>query len=387
MRNFRSIESLRAWMAWWVVLAHALQYSGAVRLWKNKIVNILSTGTLGVDVFIIISGFVITHLLLSRREKYPAYITRRAFRIVPVYYVCLAISILSASLYTAAFVDNAWTAGADVRLTRLGSVADMLPAYLGLHALLLHGVVPEEILPFSSTALLGPAWSLSLEWQFYLVAPLMIAGLIRYPLAVSSLLLSLFVVVSRLIPFHWEMPAFLPLALPYFLLGIASRLVLDSGGARRIDPRYFVIAIPVILFATSNLPLAIWALFFLFMLIESGRVRAPEGVLRAIANGLAFNGVVATIGRWSYSTYLIHIPTFAIVVGGGRLLFGLHSQTSTILLMAASLPIIFVASWLLFHTIEAPFNRLGAGIAKRWGLRQNRQPLDDRAATAEPTLR
>ena len=38
---------------------------------------------------------------------------------------------------------------------------------------MLHGIVPETILPRSSIALLGPAWSISLEWQFYLVAPLL----------------------------------------------------------------------------------------------------------------------------------------------------------------------------------------------------------------------
>ncbi len=41
-------------------------------------------------------------------------------------------------------------------------------------------MVPENVMPFAGTAFLGPAWSLSLEWQFYLVAPVLI-GLLVWP--------------------------------------------------------------------------------------------------------------------------------------------------------------------------------------------------------------
>lgn len=41
-----------------------------------------------------------------------------------------------------------------------------------LHLLMLHGVVPEVLVARAPGAFLAPAWSVSLEWQFYLVAPL-----------------------------------------------------------------------------------------------------------------------------------------------------------------------------------------------------------------------
>ena len=41
--------------------------------------------------------------------------------------------------------------------------------HLLAHILLLQGVLPQGLLPYAYVTLLGPAWSLSTEWQFYLL--------------------------------------------------------------------------------------------------------------------------------------------------------------------------------------------------------------------------
>jgi peptidoglycan/LPS O-acetylase OafA/YrhL len=49
------------------------------------------------------------------------------------------------------------------------------------HLFMMHGAVPNDVLPHSEYAFNMPAWSISLEWQFYLVAPLFIFVLLKQP--------------------------------------------------------------------------------------------------------------------------------------------------------------------------------------------------------------
>ena len=97
--------------------------------------------------------------------------------------------------------------------------------HIPLHLTLLHGVVPEKLLPSSATAFLGPAWSLSLEWQFYLIAPLW------FGLAVSNSGWKRFLMVAgcigvilgseRFLPMVGQRAA-LPFRLEYFFVGLVS---------------------------------------------------------------------------------------------------------------------------------------------------------------------
>ena len=48
-----------------------------------------STGKAAVEGFIVLSGYVITQLILTKRESYRTFITRRFMRLFPVFFVCL----------------------------------------------------------------------------------------------------------------------------------------------------------------------------------------------------------------------------------------------------------------------------------------------------------
>jgi peptidoglycan/LPS O-acetylase OafA/YrhL len=174
VKGFVSFDALRGYMAWWVVVGHALHITGM----QDRFLSAFTAGDHAVNVFVSLSGFVICHLLLERQESYQAYLTRRAFRIFPIYLLALACAIALSGAYDFVYQGD-WIFEREMRQLRAASTDANFATYLGLHLTLLHGLVPDTWLPFSASSLLAPAWSLSLEWQFYLIAPLIVGALAR----------------------------------------------------------------------------------------------------------------------------------------------------------------------------------------------------------------
>jgi peptidoglycan/LPS O-acetylase OafA/YrhL len=117
---------------------------------------------LGVDVFFVLSGFLITSLLLSEHDRYGhialrSFYRRRAFRLLPALYAQIAILIVVLGALV--------LAGRDGRLlTDFLSAAATASIYLGNLAAAFH--VPTEM-PHRY----GYYWSLAQEEQFYLLWP------------------------------------------------------------------------------------------------------------------------------------------------------------------------------------------------------------------------
>ena len=83
MKRFQALEGLRGVLAWAVVFSHLANFSDIYKRGFGALVNIL--GTPSVLIFVIISGFVITHAILERPEPYRSYLTRRFMRIFPLF--------------------------------------------------------------------------------------------------------------------------------------------------------------------------------------------------------------------------------------------------------------------------------------------------------------
>jgi peptidoglycan/LPS O-acetylase OafA/YrhL len=76
------------------------------------------------------------------------------------------------------------------------------------------------------------------------------------------------------------------------------------------EPAVRLLAIPSVLIKSREL--LIWSLWMTFILAEDGRLGSSK-VWHGLAQVLATNPVVRMLGRASYSTYLVHLPMFAIV--------------------------------------------------------------------------
>ena len=93
LHRLPELDGVRGLLAVWVWLYHAIYISG---VWKTlpQAARFFLGGDKAVDIFIILSGFVISLLLLRERQPYRTYIARRFLRLYPVYIVCLTVAAL-----------------------------------------------------------------------------------------------------------------------------------------------------------------------------------------------------------------------------------------------------------------------------------------------------
>lgn len=373
MGHIRQFDGLRGLLALWVFFAHAIELGPFSRVAGHL------RPEYAVDVFIILSGFVIFHLL-SRGEDYATFISRRFFRLFPVFAICFLFSLL---------LCGGLRIKDEVAFGFIGE-RPLMP-YLATHALMLHGAVPEQFLPNSSEAILPPAWSISLEWQFYLVAPMLFWFAMRPNWKTAGLLTGLVVLrvlsirhsLGLLVPgaprdLTFEMNAFLPLKLEFFAAGALSWMLWRAfeQGRLELTPRRLALCLAgaaMILVGMESLPLALWMAGF-SMLVDAQFGRAWRGST-LLARTLE-RRVVRFLGEISYSFYLVHMPALAVV--RHALAKWMPSAPSAIFAMAlivlAGIAALLLATALHF-TVEKPMIALGKRLTSRWAAPPHAVPV------------
>ena len=342
-RPFRAdIEGLRAVAVGLVVLAHAG-------------VPWLAGGYIGVDVFFVLSGFLITGLLIRERGASGAtsiagFYARRARRILPAATIVLVATVL-ASYEWLGFLrgdviaeDGKWAALFAINL----HLAHEGTQYLNV------GAPPSPLQHF---------WSLAVEEQFYLVWPLTFVAVARIAPRVS-LAAKLAVVLALVIvgSFAWSViqtsanptwAFFSPLTRAWEL-ALGSLLAVSAPHLRRLPAKAAagltwaglagIVVAAVLLDAGTAFPGAAVALPVLAtaMVVAGGTVsprRGAEMILRLSPFQL--------LGRWSYSFYLWHWPV--LVIAEQRFEGGLSAlDRAGLVALALALAV------LMHHLIENP---------------------------------
>ena len=176
MKKIEALDGLRGWMALWVVFFHSASLAGFNIIKNGSSIATAIDGTLAVDVFILLSGFVISVLLRQKGELYLPFIIRRALRLFPVYFFVLIISISMLGFTRSTLKQIPFSTTKNVeRVEIIDKTKEHFSFHVLSHLILFKGIIPDKVLPLSSYSLVGQAWSLSLEWQFYLIAPFLIA--------------------------------------------------------------------------------------------------------------------------------------------------------------------------------------------------------------------
>lgn len=170
------LDTLRGIAVTSVLLLHAFywQYAGySFGTWARRLVNSTQPGGLGVNLFFVLSGFLITGILLDSQNRpnyYRRFYTRRALRILPAYYLLLLLLLLLRSS-SAAFVG--------LSFVYLANMTDF----------------------FGVTCDYGPLWSLAVEEHFYILWPAIVHRLTKRRLAYVSASIAIMIPLLRGISF------------------------------------------------------------------------------------------------------------------------------------------------------------------------------------------
>ena len=342
-RNFGALDGLRALSILAVLWHHAWE---APTGWIAT-----ERGFLGVDLFFVISGFLIVTLILRERDRRGVislknFYVRRLLRIFPVYYGLLA-------LLTVAFLT------------------------VGRHANMREGFFHD--LPFAltytsnwfeTTTFLAITWSLSAEEQFYVVWP----PVERFLRGLAIPVLWVLLLLGQLLHFgffdsaltSWGVPAHQPQMLretgftPMLLGVLLAHGLHDPRWFARLAPllrwRPLAAVVVVALIGVCSLPITDitgWprlTIHLLMTLLIAATVIREDHVLQRVLRWR----VIVELGVLSYGIYLLHMPVRIVAAGVLQKLGLLHPPvlfTVTVLVTTA-------LAWLSFRFYESRFLRL-----------------------------
>ena len=332
----------------------------------------LSGGFLGVDIFFVLSGFLITDLLIARYDRtgrlhLADFWTRRARRLLPALAVMLVVVTAAAAVIEPA-------REASLRLALLAAATYTSNWYQILHHVSYFAAISQAGAPPPVDHL----WSLAIEEQFYLVWPLIVLGVIvRLDARRARVMCALIgAAVSALVMAIQYTPGGDPSAVYYGTGTHASALLIGAALALGWPLRRLA-AIPAAhagrldMAGIAGLVVLAWAVGHFS---GSDPVVYPVGLLLAAlaAAGLiaaaAGHGVIAALTsikplRWvgvrSYGIYLWHWPVIAL----GTALAGPDASSPWLWLVETGVTIALAsASW---RFIETPIMRNGLGVTVR----------------------
>ena len=384
--HFAPLDGLRGVAILLVILVHSYHYTGSAPSGR-AVQAVARAGWTGVTLFFVLSGFLITGILLDTRER-PRYLrdffARRSLRIAPLYFVFLAVYLGLIPLVPALAARLARPDSATIicLLTYTGNIAEALTGR------------PLWLTP------LGPLWSLAVEEQVYLGWPFLI-------LLIPSRRLAAVLVFLMGASFAWRFGTRLagasieltyswaPANVGAFAAGglVARLLRTRPTLVARWAPRVAVAAGTALLVLAARLGHFNfwWAPVVILTLGVSLAVATAAGLIGvsatapvdALINRLLAAGWLRSLGKYSYAMYLFHTPILELmepVVSSGRTGFERHeSAAGEGLFTLAVLGVSYGAAWVSWHLWEERFLRLKRYFPLSGGVPR---PESDQSTTA-----
>ena len=324
--------------------------------------RVCTAGWIGVDLFFVLSGFLITGILLDtagRRGYFSSFFLRRSVRIFPLYYLALAITFIGLPWYCRA---TGAAPELEQGLARLSADQWWYWTYLQNWLFAFRQSWPEP-------QYLKHFWSLAIEEQFYLVWPFVVAltprrwmaplcfGLIGTALAARTAL--------YLNGFHW-VTTFAPTVCRLDGLamgGLAATLLRDPAWRMRLSrgaPWFFAMALPGLFvldkvwpvlvndrIGTHTIGHTLFAAIFAALIVTAATSRPQQLLSRALSIR-----PLTLLGQLSYGLYVLHRPVHRYVesIDLGSVPDSLRSYAAFAMTLGLSLGVASL-SWVL---VERP---------------------------------
>lgn len=349
--KFHSFDALRFFSFLIVFVSHVPFYLFN----KNELLSI--NGVLGVDFFFVLSGFLITYILLTEKEQFgkinfKKFFIRRILRIWPMYYAVLLFAFLTPTILS--FLG--------IIPSNEGYEPNWLWSCLFLEN---YQMTHQHAIPNVSP--LPVIWSLCVEEHFYIIWGIIIFITPTKHLPKVMGLFILIAVVSRVIFFENNWYFFdLLTNIDFFMYGAIPAYLLINHKQKLIEK---------ILSISSSVKWAILLMTILYVVVSKQFYFESKELLEPIFVGILFslvififlpkenqfkisaNSVFSKWGIYTYSLYLNHLIIINLMIQIFKR-YNLTYNGYLVVFILACLLLTLVSSFVTYHLIEKPFLRL-----------------------------
>jgi peptidoglycan/LPS O-acetylase OafA/YrhL len=331
--------------------------------------QILPNGFLGVDIFFIITGFVLYPQLCNLLGSEPgefvnnfkSFLIRRLNRLMPAFLVCTLISLTLLILFASLSAHKKMSSQVLLSLLFLGNVgADKLSGDY-------FSPKPNPFLHY---------WSLSSEWQLYLFIPLTILVTQRI-LKAKLIRVSFYYLISSFTVFIFfsislnSLSYYSPISRIWeFLLGMTFAQVVEK--AKEIQVQWVLRVSRLIAFSGLILLISPLSLGTIFGQIVSG-VFFISFILSKFSITFNARTILLWIGDRSYSIYLYHLPLIYL-----SLYSPLSASTFSFRILGTFFCIViifFLANWSFEHIEISPKDQRGQNLKGKLRIAENKIKL------------
>jgi peptidoglycan/LPS O-acetylase OafA/YrhL len=337
-----------------------LRSSNAVARWLERLFYV---GWTGVDLFFVLSGFLITSILLASRDGpryFRTFYGRRVLRIFPLYYTALILGLVV--LPALASPERSW-----------GLLQEPASGHIWLWTYTLNiglafGVIAHPI------ASLSHFWTLAIEEQYYLAWPWLVKVMSgRRLLALCGLL----VLVALVMRIAWVALGFDPQGAYRFTLTRADSLAIGGAVAilmrdkvwrdrlLELAPAGTIVALGIVALIFSSVPRFYPTDRIVVTLGHSAIALASAGlILLALRPGSSklFSGrALRSLGKYSYGIYVWHFPLQRMLLAWYWTRPAQPSSSALVdaaVFVTAGLAGSILLGWISYYAIERPFLRL-----------------------------